>query len=246
MMLLDGGGEAIGYTQSEALAVVEEMKGGLKSLKSAMEDGWDPMIQSFRASWVGEDEASFEKTFATELGKMYTNCDTVAGNAMQFIIAAANTWADWQTQVASNFEGGQQVQKLDDYAHQPDTLTINPGEQSFDQSTVRGLTDGGAESTMVNAIDEYVNSVQTAFDGVYSSINASSAFIGSQQSQAMNDFIQGLGESMKQVLKMVDSFKTETIPELVKAYAEQQSSIAEDAKTEGQNINESISGISGS
>ena len=59
----------------------------------------------------------------------------------------------------------------------------------------------------------------------------------------MDEFVHGLSESMKQVLTMVDSFKTETIPELVKAYASQQTQVATDAGTASSTINDSVSGI---
>lgn len=237
------GGEAIGYNQTEAMNVIEQMKGGLTALKTAMEDNWSTMATTFQTNWVGEDEAAFEKTFAEELGKMYTNCDTVVGSAMKFIVDAANAWADWQTGVANQFAGGT-VAKLDEYSHQADTISITPAEQSFDQSTTRGLQSGDAQNALVQSIEEYVNIVQGAFDGIYSTIETGKAFVGSEQAGAMNEFIHGLSESMRLVLKMVDTFKEETIPQLVQAYGSQQTTVAGDANSAGQAINDSISGAS--
>lgn len=234
--------DGIGYNQSQVVEVVENMKGALNSLKTSMQDNWPTMVSSFRTSWVGEDEAGFEKTFSDEIKKMYQNCDLVSITAIRFIVDAANNWADWQTNVSTQF-GGAAVTQLEVEIPQEDTLDIIVEEQTFGQDVDRGLTDAGAEQNLVTAIDDYVTSVQTSFDNVYKEIQTSAAFIGSEQAGAMDEFVHGLSESMKQVLRMVDSFKTETIPELVKAYAAQQTQVATDAGTASSTINDSVSGI---
>ena len=82
--------DGIGYNQSQVAEVVENMKGALNSLKTAMQDNWPTMVSAFRTSWVGEDEAGFEKTFSDEIKKMYQNCDLVSITAIRFIVDAAN------------------------------------------------------------------------------------------------------------------------------------------------------------
>lgn len=234
--------DGIGYNQSQVVEVVENMKGALNSLKTAMQDNWPTMVSTFRTNWVGEDEAGFEKTFSDEIKKMYQNCDLVSITAIRFIVDAANNWAEWQSNVSTQF-GGATVTQLEVEIPQEDTLDITVEEQTFGQDVDRGLTDAGAEQNLIAAIDDYVNNVKTSFDNVYGEIQTSAAFIGSEQAGAMDEFVHGLSESMKQVLTMVDSFKTETIPDLVKAYASQQTQVATDAGTASSTINDSVSGI---
>ncbi len=234
--------DGIGYNQSQVVEVVENMKGALDSLKSSMQDNWPTMKSTFRANWVGEDEDGFEITFIDAIKKMYQNCDLVSIAAMRFVVDAANNWAEWQSSVSNQFGGGA-VSKLEVDIPQEDTLEISPDTQTFGQDVNRGLTDAGAEQNLISAIDDYIENVKSSFDSVYNEIQTSAAFIGNEQAAAMDEFVHGLSDSMKQVLTMVDSFKTETIPELVKAYASQQTQVASDAGTASSSINDSVSSI---
>lgn len=234
--------DGIGYNQSQVVEVVENMKGALSSLKTAMQDNWPTMKSTFRANWVGEDEDGFEESFRQAIVAMYENCDRVSVNAIKFIVDVANNWAEWQSSVSTQF-GGSTVTQLELEIPQEDTLEISEDRQTFTQNVDRGLTDAGAEQNLVSSIDDYVNNVKASFENVYEGIQTSAAFIGSEQARAMDSFVHGLNESMRNILTMVDSFKTETIPELVRAYSEHQTQVANDASAAKNTIDESVSSI---
>lgn len=239
MRLFIEGGDGIGYNQAEVNALCESIDTALTGVKTTMEEGWSTLTGSFRGAWIGEDEAGFEKTFAEELGKMYENMDSIIVSAETFIVDAANAWAEWQTNASQQFGGGS-VTNLDYYQHASDTVTITAEEQTFGQEVNRGLQSSGAESTLVTAIDTYVTSITGKISGLNEGIETSKAFIGSEQATAMSNFIEGIETALTNITKMVDNFKTETIPELVKAYQSQQTTVAGDAATAKDTVANSV------
>ncbi len=228
----------VGYNISQVNELMNSMKNGISTFKGAMQDSWPTLTQSFRNEWVGEDEAAFEKTFSEELGKMFLNCQNVINTAGQFIHNAADAWMQWQMQTANSLGGGGSISGLEDFTPSDLTLEITPTEQTFDPNVNRGLQSDSSESTLVSAIDQYVSEIKNALQNIQSTIQTGTSFIGAEQKAAVEGFITDVITSASNVTKMVDGFKTETIPALVKGYNEQQSSTA-NATTEQKSSIES-------
>lgn len=233
-----------GYTISDVNNLMNSLKTGVSTFKGSMQESWGPLTQSFRNEWVGEDEAAFEKTFANELGNMFLNCQNVINTAGQFIHNAADAWMQYQMQTASSLGGdGGQISGLDDFSPSDLSLEIVPTEQSFDPSVRRGLQSDSSESTLVTAIDEYVNSVKNSLQNIQTTLETGNAFVGAEQKPAIDQFIGDVITSAQTVTKMVDGFKTETIPALVRGYQEQQSSTSSATTEQKSSIESAVNEV---
>lgn len=233
----------VGYNISQVNELMGSMKNGVSTFKGSMQDSWPNLTQAFRNEWVGEDEAAFEKTLAEELGKMFLNCQNVINTAGQFIHNAADAWIQWQQQAASSLGGGGQIGGLEEFTPSDLTLEITPTEQSFDPSVNRGLQSDSSESTLVGAIDQYVSEIKTSLQSIESTLQTGSSFIGAEQKQAIDGFITDVISSAQTVTKMVDGFKNETIPALVRGYHEQQSTTANATNEQKSNIESAVNEV---
>lgn len=234
----------VGYNISQVNELMESMKAGATTFKSSMQESWGPLTQTFRNEWVGEDEAAFEKTFSEELGKMFLNCQNVINTAGQFIHNAADAWIQWQMQTANSLGGGAgQISGLNEYTPSDLSLEITVSEQSFDPNTNRGLQSDGSESTLISAIDQYVEEIKNSLANIQSTLQTGTSFIGDEQKQAMEGFIGDVITSAQTVTKMVNGFKEETIPALVRGYQEQQSSTASATTEQKSSIESAVNEV---
>ena len=231
----------IGYNSAQIGELAQKMESALSALKTSMEENWPTMVTTFRNNWVGTDEIAFETTFSNDLKIVYRNCDEIIAGATRFVCEAGKTWQEWQTDVANQLGGSQTSGQVYEHIRTSQEVNLNVSAMSADAGQFAGLTTAGAENNLIAAIDDYVNKVLVSFNGINETIDASKAFVGQEQSTAMNEFIAGLSENVRQIFSDVDNFKTVTIPDLVKAYNSQQSTIASAASTASSNIADAIS-----
>lgn len=232
----------VGYNSAQIGELALQMENALNALRSSMEENWPTMVNVFRTNWVGNDEVAFETTFSNELKVVYRNCDEIIAGATRFICDAGKAWQEWQTNVANQLGGSQAAGQMYEHTRTTQEVNLTVNTAAVDPGQFAGLTTAGAENNLVSAIDDYVNKVLVSFNGINETIDASKAFVGQEQSASMNEFIAGLSENMRQIFTSVDSFKTVTIPQLVRAYNEQQTTIASDATTAASTIADAVTG----
>ena len=93
----------------------------------------------------------------------------------------------------------------------------------------RGINEDKIPAT-IEAINNYKNEVKNRLDAAKSSIDLSTAFIGSAQSAALNDYYATLMDRIYETFSFLDSFGT-TVEQVVEQYRETESGIAEAVNT---------------
>ena len=61
-----------GYTPEEINTLMNSIADTYNRLGTTISDGWPAVPQTMQQYWVGEDEQSYEATFAKRICEMYT------------------------------------------------------------------------------------------------------------------------------------------------------------------------------
>ena len=110
-------------------------------------------------------------------------------------------------------------------------------------SFFKSFVTANSESVLVDALDTYTTGVQTKIKDSISAIEVGKAFVSNEvANMGIQNFINNVADSMQNLTKIVDSFKNETIPQLVTAFKNQASSIASDSDTAAGDIGSQING----
>lgn len=236
----------IGYSVKEVLELNNELERCLMTLKNSIVENWPTLISTLRNNWVGNDEYAFEDTFSARLAKVYNNCKSIIIGARTFFNDAANSWHRFQNNVGRQFNSDGIV--INDFvlenniAPDADYLDLPLIEQTDLTNVTLGLTTAGAENNLINAIDEFMISIGNAVTDAINQIETGRAFVGQEQSLALNEFISGLNDCFRNIINAIESFKNITIPELVRAYNEQQSMISSDTMKTSSTIDNIVTG----
>ena len=242
--------DGISYNLAGAKEVSEKIVDGLKAIATEVEGQWPTLISTFQKNWVGEDEAAFENVLARTIQEVYANCEIVVNNAATFVVDAANSFAQFQSSIATSSFGGEGIAVVsnDTTSHTVNsnsnfTLEVKP--QTFDESTQRGLQSAGASQELITGIETFVTAIKSKMEEIYGAIDLGTSFVGSEQKPAMTGFIQSIGENSAKLLSVADKFINETIPELAAAYQQQQTQVSEDAAAASNTIADEVSSATG-
>ena len=199
----------IGYNVAKANELMKNLAEAYNRCGNTIADGWPAVSQTMQQYWVGEDEQSLEDTFCKRMCKMYTNAAQIVRDLNMNLKNLGTEWHEFQkknvldgatspTTFAANFE----------------EVTINENNEiikyrpaSISDATDRGVKDG-ALSAIQSAMSEYLTNVKTSLQDIYASIDASTAFLGSQQSVKINEYIEAIGQSLGSVVTAANDIYT--------------------------------------
>lgn len=191
---------ALGYNIKRAEELTQEIARAYQDLSGTISSNWDQVVSSLQTNWVGEDEQSFEATFAKKINQLYQNANLLAKGAIQTIVGLAESWHSFQqTNVLENGEiisgaafsmTGATIQEAGDI------VAYRPVEFSADID--RGLKDQNSADQIKTTVESYVNEVKSKATNLFNEIDTNSAFFG-EQTTAIKTYIEKTGEAISEV-----------------------------------------------
>lgn len=239
--------DGISYNRKDASRITEDIGNAISEVNDYMVQEFSHLKHVFRDNWVGPDEVAFMNKYLDALRDVFNNIDTVGKAMSNFVIEVANTMVGFQNSISSEL-GGNSVSNVSENRYSVSAfrnlVTEVPNfSYEFEEGEQLGLVTANSESVLVDALDTYTTGVQNKIKESISAVEVGNAFVSSENANmGVQNFINNVAESMQNLTKIVDSFKNETIPELVAAFKNQSTTIAGDSETAATDINTQING----
>lgn len=241
--------EGISYNRSEASRITDDIGIAVGNVNDYMLEEYIHLKHTFQDNWVGPDEVAFMNKYLVALKDVFRNVMIVGETMSNFVVEAALTMVNFQNQVSSELEGSISIsQEIENkFANSGKKMNFldycNVQSMDFDPSQQLGLVTANSETVLVEALDTYTSGVQTKIKESIGAVEVGNAFVSSENANmGIKAFIDNVAESMQNLTKIVDSFKNETIPQLVAAFKSQASQISDDSSTAASNIGSQING----
>lgn len=207
-MGLFGGGAARGYNVNEINELMNTMNDAFLKVGEAMAEGWPEVVNVMQTQWVGIDEQNFEDKLAKRFVELYNNCQVVVETSFKNIVAFAQAWEDMQNN--NRLEGGDNMVMT--WSIQAPAVNlydiasiVKKNERAFTANMNMGLLDAqSSATTILTRINMYTDSVKNRIQALFGRVDTSGAFLDSTQSQAIQDYISQVGETLKALNTDVD------------------------------------------
>ena len=191
----------IGYNVTRINELMKELADAYNRCGNTISEGWPAVSQTMQQYWIGEDEQSYEDTFCKRMCEMYVSACNIVKDLTTNLKNLGTEWHNFQQ---NNILEGASTPT--NYAVNLEDVTITPNERiismriaNIGDSTDRGVKDG-ALSAIQSSMSEYLNSIKSSLQDIYAGIDGSTAFLGSQQSSTINQYIEAIGQSLGSVV----------------------------------------------
>ena len=232
----------IGYNVEKIEELAKKLADKYKNVGEKMGEGWPGLSATLEAEWVGPDELSYENQLAKNICELYHACRETTQVVLDNIKTIGTNWKNFQRN--NILEGAEQVgverttifgkdifiPSLEDHDIES---TVKAGDVTFSESTNLGLTnDGESGSTIKTKFDEYIDGVYNSVKGLYSDFDSSTAFLGTELSAKVNEYISNVAESLAKLTTCHKSIY-EALDKLTANYATHESDQATEVSSKG-------------
>lgn len=244
----------IGYNVEKINELAEMLINNYKTIGEKMAEGWPNLSATMEKEWVGPDEVSYEKELAANICKLYESCTTTVVQMVQNIDILGQNWVEFQKNniltggSASTDASPASVQNIEPKAPslQPYEIAshVKAGNPTFAVGTNMGLTNGTQSGANIKTVfDSYIDAVYTSVQGLYMNIDASQAFLGSELSAKVSEYLATVGEALAKLTTCHKSIY-DALDQLIAAYATHEtdeatnisSAAGEEINFNGQNL----------
>ena len=199
----------IGYNVAKANELMKNLAEAYNRCGNTIADGWPAVSQTMQQYWIGEDEQSYEDTFCKRMCKMYTSACQIVRDLNTNLKNLGTGWHDFQQK---NVLEGATSPAVFSANFEEVTITENDEIIKYRPASVTEASDRGVKDGALNAIQsamtEYLTNVKTSLQDIYAGIDASTAFLGSQQSVKINEYIEQIGGALGSVVTAANDIYT--------------------------------------
>lgn len=220
----------IGYNVEKINELAEMLINNYKTIGEKMAEGWPNLSSTMEKEWVGPDEVSYEKELATNICKLYESCTETVVQMVQNIDILGQNWVEFQknniltsgnsVSTDPSVAGGQTIEPKAPSLQPYDIASqVKAGSPTFAAGTNMGLTNGTQSGTNIKTVfDSYIDGVYTSVQGLYMNIDASQAFLGSELSAKVSEYLATVGEALAKLTTCHKSIY-DALDQLIAAYA---------------------------
>lgn len=200
----------IGYNISKINELLDKIGESYNSIGQAMKEGWPTVERTLGENWIGEDEEAYTGALADRINELYTNCKTAVNTVVDSITGLGESWKTFQKQnviegsSADDIKGKIDAPKLKDANVDG---TVKRPKRSFDAQTDRGIKSASAGKTCYDAVTDYVKNVRTKVEGLYSELETNTAFLGTEQSASIKNYLTDMGKSIADLTTCVKTLR---------------------------------------
>lgn len=230
----------IGYNVEKINELMASIANYYNKIGDCMASNWSPLVSKMQSEWVGPDEISFQNETAKRVRDLYADCKLTVDVVINNIKIMAQDWREFQETNILTTEGGAsstisktaiadlEIPTLNDY---PVENIIKDEDKVFGAGVNLGLTNGTASAGIIQgAMTQYVQNISNEINGFFRTLDASSAFLGSQAS-SINEYLGKIGESLKKLTSCVKDLHTALQTAAGEHYGTKSESIASSASS---------------
>ncbi len=217
----------IGYNVSKINGLMYELADAYNRCGNTISEGWPAVSQTMQQYWIGEDEQSYEDAFCQRMCEMYTKAAQIARDLINNLKELGTSWHEFQTKNLLSDASVTNVftPNFEDITIVENTEIIKKREASVTDSTDRGVQDG-ALGAIQSSMSSYLSSIKNSLQDIYAGIDSSAAFLGTQQSQTINSYIEAIGSSLGAVVTAANDIYTALEQLTQKSYSESESQVS--------------------
>ncbi|CCY47215.1 unknown [Firmicutes bacterium CAG:822] len=217
----------IGYNVTKINELMKELADAYNRCGNTISEGWPAVSQTMQQYWVGEDEQSYEKAFCKRMCEMYVNACEIVKNLTKNLKGLGTEWHNFQQKnLLKDAESvGSFSANLEDVQITANEQIISMRQANVTDSTDRGVKEG-ALSAIQSSMSEYLSNIKRSLQDIYSGIDGSTAFLGSQQSQTINRYIETIGQSLGSVVTAANDIYTALEQLTQSAYSQSESEVS--------------------
>lgn len=217
----------IGYNVTQINELMQQLADAYNRCGNTISEGWPAVSQTMQQYWIGEDEQSYEDAFCKRMCQMYTAACNIVRDLNTNLKNLGESWHDFQQQ---NLLEGASVPStfaatLEDVTIVENDKIIEYRPSSVTDSTDRGVQEG-ALSAIQASMSEYLSNIKTSLQDIYAGIDGSSAFLGSQQSQTINSYIETIGSALGSVVTAANDIYTALEQLTQSSYSQSESEVS--------------------
>lgn len=214
--------DKVGFNLGKAKKMQDDIEEAFNQIANKISNPWNGLQTGIRGQWVGEDEYSFEVEFVKKMNTLYGSAKWVSDACIRTIQILVENWAKFQdNNVFDNQATGDATFKSVDTTYhnlaeselsaekyQSLTAIDTPTKQELAADAFRGLVNGKSSAqNIVDKLTNYVKTVRSGVENLFSTINANNAFYGTQLT-AINNLKDKCAESIETVVTAVSDMKT--------------------------------------
>lgn len=226
----------LGYNVSRINTLLKDIGENCKEIKNLMQSGWGDVQNTLQTEWVGADEQAYEKKLAERIIELWQSIQQNCNIFMTNLQDAGDSWLQFQAKnviegdSAVAVEGKVEFEPVE--AGDPD-VAVKPADLGDDRD--KGLQNGKESAGKITeGIGKYVTDVYNKTKDLFDNMDASTAFIGEEQSAQVKKYISEMGEAFAKVTTCYTDLNT-SMETLVANY-ELQSKNVVDATSQGPTI----------
>ena len=190
----------IGYNIQKGEELRDKICYAYEALGLYAEEQWEPVKNTLRNNWVGEDEQDYEKKLIEKICKLYVDSYNIVNSATTTIKNLTNAWFEMQRNntldgSATSLSSGI---NLDDVTISPNDQIIRFNQLTFNDNTNRGLVNSDSPAQIKSALETFVNGIKSKTDSLFEEITVNEAFFG-LQTNAIKGYIDECGKAIAEV-----------------------------------------------
>ncbi len=226
----------LGYNVKKINELITKIGSNCTDIRNAMQSGWPEVQNVLQTEWVGADEQSFEQKLVERVVELWQSIQKNCNIFMQNLQSTGESWVKFQ---ASNLLDGATVTE-GAAAVKYEAIEVGDPEVALKQVTFSedmdlGLQSGvGSADKILTSIKDYITNVYNNTKNLFDEMDASTAFIGAEQSAAVKKYIEEMGHSFALVTTCYRDLG-DSMKELIAAYEKQsqavQTAVGENAPT---------------
>lgn len=199
----------IGYNVTKINELMKSLAEAYARCGNTIADGWPAVSQTMQQYWIGEDEQSYEDTFCKRMCQMYTSACNIVRDLNTNLKNLGTGWHEFQQK--NLLEGASSPAN---FAANLEEVTITQNDKiiEYKQASVTDASDRGVKEGALSAIQaamsEYLSNIKSSLQDLYAGIDGSAAFLGSQQSVKINEYIEQIGQSLGSVVTAANDIYT--------------------------------------
>ena len=198
----------IGWNPQKINDLLQELADSYTKIGTTISDGWPTVQTTMEQYWVGPDEENYERAFCKRMNQLYVDAYQTVNWLKTTLFQLADDWHQYQLQNVLEGSGGAN----DVVSIENPEITLNDKliqEKKFEAGAgvARGIKDG-AYSAIQSSMSTYLSDIKSSLQNLYSGIDSSTAFLGAKQSQAINQTIETIGNSIASVVTAANDIYT--------------------------------------
>ena len=239
-----------GYNAGEITNLITTMNDAFNKVGEAMANNWGDVVNTMQNEWIGPDEQDFEGKIAERFVKLYTSCEEIVRQSLTNLTEVGKSWVEMQNKNRLEGDSSFSANVITSFGFE-NLPTINTydiasivklRDRTFTSADNMGLANGATSGqTIIERVNTYTDEIKNNIQALFGSVDASKAFLDSQQSDAVTGYIAAVGDLLKSINSDVDDMTMHLSKLAGTSYEEMIQSVAQAMNKGASDVSSQIS-----